>query len=120
MLGESHRRAFIAALGDALAWPLGARAGDRAMPTIGFLGSTSAEPSLVDDRGLSELGYVEGRNVVIEYRWAERRYDRLPELAADLVKHNVTVLFAGGPPAAIAAKKATNTIPIVFTSGTRC
>jgi putative ABC transport system substrate-binding protein len=119
MLGESHRRAFIAALGGALAWPLGAGAEDRAMPTIGFLGSTSAEPSLVDEfrRGLSELGYVEGRNVVIEYRWAERRYDRLPELAADLIKHNVTVLFAGGPPAAIAAKKATNTIPIVFTSG---
>jgi putative tryptophan/tyrosine transport system substrate-binding protein len=68
-------------------------------------------------RGLNELSYVEGRNVVIEYRWAERRFDRLPEFAAELVQRNVTVLFAGGPPAAIAAKKATNTIPIVFTGG---
>jgi putative tryptophan/tyrosine transport system substrate-binding protein len=83
------------------------------MPVVGFLNSGS--PSVeVFRRGLSETGFVEGKNVAIEYRWAEGQYNRLPALSADLIHHQVAVIFAGGPPAALAAKATTTTIPIIF------
>jgi putative ABC transport system substrate-binding protein len=112
------RRAFIAGLGGATAWPLVARAQQAGLPVIGYLGSGSsyATPARATfHQGLKEVGVVEGQNVAIEYRWANNQYDRLPELAADLVKRRVDVI-AVPPPivAALAAKAATQTIPIVF------
>jgi putative ABC transport system substrate-binding protein len=114
-----QRREFITTVGGVAAWPIATRA-QRGMPVIGFLNSASADgyaPMAAAFRqGLKEIGYVEGSNVLIEYRWAENQYDRLPALAADLVSRRVTAIFANGPSAA-PAKTLTNTIPIVFLSG---
>jgi putative ABC transport system substrate-binding protein len=118
-----RRREFITLIGGAAAWPLAVRAQQTRRPIIGFLGSSSSGPDNITRiiehlrRGLGDAGFVEGHNVVVEYRWAEGHYDRLPALAAELVRHPVAVLVAGGITAAVAAKGATTTIPIVFYTG---
>jgi putative ABC transport system substrate-binding protein len=117
-----RRREFIGGLGYATAWPIVARAQQPAIPVIGYLSGrpadddykTFAAPFL---RGLKEAGYVEGQNVAIEYRYAESQLDRLPALAADLLRRRVVVIVAGGTAETLAAKAATMTIPIVFVTG---
>jgi putative ABC transport system substrate-binding protein len=115
-----RRRDVIVFLGGAVAWPLAARAQHAAMPVMGYLNSRSRDadaPFLAAfHHGLNETGYVEGQNVMVEYRWAEGQYDRLPALATDLVRRRVTVMAATSTPAALAARTATSAIPIVFTS----
>jgi putative tryptophan/tyrosine transport system substrate-binding protein len=117
-----RRRTFITLLGAAAAWPLAASAQQPAVPVIGYLSARSPDESkhLVDAfrSGLQTLGYVEGQNVAIHFRWAEGQYDRLPAMAGELVREKVAVLATlGGEPSALAAKAATSTIPIVFSVG---
>jgi putative ABC transport system substrate-binding protein len=116
-----RRREFILGLGGAAAWPVVARGQQTSVPVVGFLNSGSlastAHQVQAFRRGLEENGYLAGQNVLLDFRWADGQFDRLPALAADLVNQKVTVIFGGGPPAAMAAKQATATIPVVFTSG---
>jgi putative ABC transport system substrate-binding protein len=126
-MSNMRRREFITVLGGAATWPLAARAQQRGLPVIGLLSSRSAATDAhliaVIRQALNERGFVEGQNVVIDYRWADGQYDRLPALATSLVRRRVAAIVTiGGDEAALAAKAATATIPIVFIgrSGPRC
>src|SRR5262249_10704460 len=116
-----RRRAFIAVLGGAATWPLVAHAQQPERPVIGFLSSVSQAETrhmvAAFERGLGETGYADGRNVAIDYHFADGRYDRLPAMAGEMVRRQVALILAPGPPAALAAKVATATIPIVFIVG---
>ena len=118
-----RRRDFLGALaGTAVAWPLAPRAQQPAMPVVGYISSLSQAYSVRRSdaafrRGLSEMGYVEGQNLSIRYHWITDRYDVLPAMAADLVQRKVAAIIAIGPSAVIAAKAATQTIPIIFVTG---
>jgi putative tryptophan/tyrosine transport system substrate-binding protein len=118
MASHIGRRKFLATLGGAVAWPLAVSAQQPAVPVVGWLNSETPSgyaPMVAAFRqGLSEAGFVEGRNVTIEYRWAQGHNDRLPALAAELVRRPVAVLSAAGTPSALAAKAASTTIPIIF------
>jgi putative ABC transport system substrate-binding protein len=122
-LGKAMRRRDLVKgiVGSTVGWPLAARAQQAAMPVIGFLRSTQAAgfAYIVDAfrQGLNDVGFVEGKNVAIEYRWADNQQDRLPELAADLVRRQVAAIVGAGTPAAQASKAATTTTPVVFLSG---
>jgi putative ABC transport system substrate-binding protein len=115
------RRKFISLVGGAATWPFAARAQQPGMPIVGFVSNRSAEASVRQTaafrKGLSETGYVEGQNVMVEYHWLEGQYDRLPALMADLVRRRVAVIATFANPPALAAKAATPTIPIVFGVG---
>jgi putative tryptophan/tyrosine transport system substrate-binding protein len=121
MATHIQRRELITLLGGAAGWPIAVRAQQLAMPVVGFLSGASpgtfTNPLRAFRQGLTEGGYVEGRNVAIECRWAERRMDVVSELVADLVRRQVTVIAISGSPTALAAKAATTTIPIVFATG---
>jgi putative ABC transport system substrate-binding protein len=120
-----QRRDFIAGIGSAAAWPVVARSQQRTVPVIGYLnwGNDTSGPgpqtplNAAFHRGLNEQGFAEGRNFQILYRWADGRSDRLPELASDLVQRRVSLIFANPDDAALAAKAATATIPVVFATG---
>jgi putative ABC transport system substrate-binding protein len=118
-----RRREFITLLGGAavVAWPLASHAQQRPAPVIGYLGLNSAQDAVANlvsfRQGLREVGYVEGQNVTIEYRWAEGQYDRMPAFAAELVRRQVAVIYAANTTSALAAKAATSTLPIVFSVG---
>jgi putative ABC transport system substrate-binding protein len=116
------RREFITLFGGAAAaWPLAARAQQNAVPMIGLLSiglsATWVAPLAAFRQGLAETGYIEGRNIAIEYRWAEGQFERMPMMAADLVRRKVAVIFANGPPSVLAAKAQTTSIPIIFSMG---
>jgi len=121
-LDQLKRRGFITLLVGAVAWPIAARAQQR-LPVIGYLGARSRDLDLpfiaAFIRGLNETGYTEGRNVTIEYRWADSHADRLPTLATELVQRRVDLIFSSSSGSAVAAKAATKIIPIVFTGGVR-
>jgi putative tryptophan/tyrosine transport system substrate-binding protein len=121
MPARTNRRTFIAALGGAMVWPLVVRAQQRTMPVVGILSGGSPEtfaPLEAPLRdGLADLGFIEGKNLSFEYRWARGQFERLPSLAVDLVGRRPAVIVTNTLPAALAAKAATNTIPVVFVIG---
>src|SRR5262245_1430435 len=118
MASYIERRKFLATLGGGAAWPLAARAQQPAMPVVGFITARSAEGSAqfgaAFRKGLEEIGYVQGQNVTVEYHWLDGRYDRQPSLMADLVRRRVAIIAAHNTTTTLAAKAATQTIPIVF------